>query len=214
MNRRALLQSLDITVVDFAGSARALQTVVGGSADVVSGAFEHTVNMRHKGQRVRAFVLQGRAPQTVLVHHRRRHSAGRGGGDAVSADRRDEQPRPRDHGAEQALANGIVLANKWIQTAGPGDIINNVPESFLLGNRAVYIDAEVARTIKAHRLTQQGAAELLGVDQSKVSRITRGQFCGVSEAKLMELATRLGRDVKIVVGPVRRRAGKIELQFA
>jgi len=62
MNRRALLQSLDITVVDFAGRARALQPVPGGSADVVSGAFEHTVKMRHKGQRVRAFVLQGRAP--------------------------------------------------------------------------------------------------------------------------------------------------------
>ena len=29
----------------------------------------------------------------------------------------------------------------WIQGAGPGDIINNVPESFLLGDRAVYIDA-------------------------------------------------------------------------
>jgi hypothetical protein len=31
--------------------------VVGGGADVVSGAFEHTVNMQHKGQRMRAFAL-------------------------------------------------------------------------------------------------------------------------------------------------------------
>ncbi len=61
---------------------------------------------------------------------------------------------------------------------------------------------------------KQDAAELLGIDQSKVSRITRGQFRGVSEAKLLELVTRLGHDVKIVVGPVRRRAGKIELQVA
>ena len=59
-------EGLDITIVDFAGGARALQAVVGGSADVVSGAFEHTVNMQHKGQRMRAFVLQGRAPQIVL----------------------------------------------------------------------------------------------------------------------------------------------------
>ena len=74
--------------------------------------------------------------------------------------------------------------------------------------------AEIARAIKARHLTQSQAAELLGIDQSKVSRITRGQFRGVSEAKLLELVTRLGHDVKIVVGPVRRRAGKIELQFA
>ena len=40
--------------------------MVGGSADVVSGAFEHTINMQAKGQRLRAFVLQGRAPQIVL----------------------------------------------------------------------------------------------------------------------------------------------------
>jgi hypothetical protein len=33
-------------------------------------------------------------------------------------------------------------------------------------------------------------------------------------AKLLELVTILGHDVKIVVGPVRRRAGTIELQFA
>ena len=31
-----------------------------------SGAFEHTINMQVKGQRLRAFVLQGRAPQIVL----------------------------------------------------------------------------------------------------------------------------------------------------
>ena len=59
-------EGLDMTIVDFAGGARALQAVVGGSADVVSGAFEHTVNMQHKGQHMRAFVLQGRAPQIVL----------------------------------------------------------------------------------------------------------------------------------------------------
>jgi len=80
--------------------------------------------------------------------------------------------------------------------------------------RKSHLAAEIARAIKARRLTQQGAAELLGVDQSKVSRITRGQFRGVSEAKLLELGTKLGHDVKIVVGPVRRRVGKIELQFA
>lgn len=58
------------------------------------------------------------------------------------------------------------------------------------------------------------SAELLGIVQPKVSRITRGQVRGVSEAKLLELVTRLGHDVTIVVGPVRRRPGKIELQFA
>lgn len=80
--------------------------------------------------------------------------------------------------------------------------------------RKSQLAGEIARAIKARRLTQEAAAQLLGVDQSKVSRITRGQFRGVSEAKLLELVARLGHDVKIVVGPVRRRAGRTELEFA
>lgn len=80
--------------------------------------------------------------------------------------------------------------------------------------RKSQLAAEIARAIKARRLTQADAAALLGIDQAKVSRITRGQFRGVSEAKLLELVAKLGHDVKIVVGPVRRRAGKIELHFA
>ena len=80
--------------------------------------------------------------------------------------------------------------------------------------RKFQLAAAIARAIKARHLTQEGAAALLGIDQSKVSRITRGQFRGVSEAKLLELVAKLGRDVRIVIGPVRRRAGKIELRFA
>ena len=55
-------EGLDVSIADFAGGSKALQAVVGGSADVVSGAFEHTIAMQSKGQAYRAFVLQGRAP--------------------------------------------------------------------------------------------------------------------------------------------------------
>ena len=59
-------EGLEVTIADFAGGSQALRAVVGGSADVVSGAFEHTLNMQAKGQKLRAFALQGRAPQIVL----------------------------------------------------------------------------------------------------------------------------------------------------
>ncbi|CAN5568093.1 ABC transporter substrate-binding protein [soil metagenome] len=41
----------------------------------------------------------------------------------------------------QALANAMVRGLKWLQTAGPGDILNTVPESYLLGDRGLYIAA-------------------------------------------------------------------------
>jgi NitT/TauT family transport system substrate-binding protein len=229
-------EGLDVTIVDFAGGARALQAVVGGSADVVSGAFEHTVNMQFKGQAMRAFALQGRAPQIVLgvnpktmpnyktvadlkgkkigvsapgsstnvmvnfilakaglkpsdvsiigVGTSQGAAAAMRAGqiDALSnldpvitllqrsgdlkvisdtrvvaeADRVFGGPMPaaclyapqafidKNPNTVQALTNAIVRADKWIQAAGPGEIINNVPESFLLGDRAVYIDAFLA----------------------------------------------------------------------
>jgi len=229
-------EGLDVTIVDFAGGSRALQAVVGGSADVVSGAFEHTVNMQFKGQAMRAFVLQGRAPQIVLGVNPKTMpdfktvadlkgkkigvtapgsstnvmvnfvlakaglkpgdvsiigvgasngavAAMRSGQiDAISnldpvitllarsgdlkvvtdtrvvaeADRVFGGPMPagclycpqafidKHPNTVQALANAIVRADKWIQAAGPGDIIRTVPEAFLLGDRAVYIDAFLA----------------------------------------------------------------------
>ncbi|WP_394792434.1 ABC transporter substrate-binding protein [Rhodoferax sp.] len=39
----------------------------------------------------------------------------------------------------QALTNAVVHGLKWLQTAGPSDIIKIVPESYFLGDRAVYL---------------------------------------------------------------------------
>ncbi|WP_367850031.1 ABC transporter substrate-binding protein [Rhodoferax sp. WC2427] len=41
----------------------------------------------------------------------------------------------------QALTNAIVHALKWLQTAGPSDIVKVVPESYFLGDRAAYLAA-------------------------------------------------------------------------
>ena len=41
----------------------------------------------------------------------------------------------------QALTNGIVRALKWLQTAGPSDIVRAVPEAYMHGDRAVYLSA-------------------------------------------------------------------------
>ncbi len=229
-------EGLDATIADFSGGSRALQAVVGGSADVVSGAFEHTVNMQFKGQRLRAFVLQGRAPQIVLGVNPKTMpnfktvadlkgkkigvtapgsstnvmvnfilakaglkpsdvsiigvgassgaaAAMRAGQiDALSnldpvisllqrsgdlkvvsdtrvvaeAERVFGGPMPagclyapqsfidKNPNTVQAIANAIVRADKWIQAAGPSEIIKSVPEAYLLGDRAVYIDAFLA----------------------------------------------------------------------
>ena len=55
-------QGLNIEFDDFPGGARALQALIGGSVDVVTGAYEHTVRMQAKAQDVRAVIELGRYP--------------------------------------------------------------------------------------------------------------------------------------------------------
>ena len=80
--------------------------------------------------------------------------------------------------------------------------------------RKSQLAGEIAKLIKAKLLTQDAAAKLLGVDLSKISRITRGQFRVISESKLMELVAKLGHDINIVIGPAKKRAGTVALEFA
>jgi NitT/TauT family transport system substrate-binding protein len=56
-----------VEVVDFKGGSESLKAVIGGSADVVSGYFDHCVNLAAKGQHLQAFVVYDRYPGFALV---------------------------------------------------------------------------------------------------------------------------------------------------
>jgi predicted XRE-type DNA-binding protein len=75
---------------------------------------------------------------------------------------------------------------------------------------------KIAEIIKRKGLTQTEAAALLGMPQPKLSNLLRGQFRGVSERRLMDCLTRLGRDVQIVVkvAPRSRGNGRLSIVFA
>lgn len=224
-------EGLDLEISDFAGGAKALQALMGGSADIVSGAYEHTINMQARNQFIQEFVLMGRAPQismgvstkampnykgtadlkgkrigvsapgssTNMVANLVLSRAGVKSGDvsfvgvgtssgAIAAVRAGQVDAISNtdpimtmleqkgdvkiisdtrtlRGAHdvfggmmpaacfytradfvkahpntcQALANAVVRGLKWLQTAGPSDIIKTVPETYLLGDRALYL---------------------------------------------------------------------------
>jgi NitT/TauT family transport system substrate-binding protein len=60
-------EGLNVTIVDFKGGSQSLQALVGGSADVVTGAYEHTIRMQTKGQDIRALIELGRFPGIALA---------------------------------------------------------------------------------------------------------------------------------------------------
>jgi len=52
--------------------------------------------------------------------------------------------------------------------------------------------ARIGEIIKRRRLTQVEAADVIGMPQPKLSGLLRGQFRGVSEAKMLNCLARLG----------------------
>ena len=226
-------EGLDVEFMDVPSSARAQQVLASGVADVMAGSFESSLYLQSRGQFLRSFVLQGRAPQCALglstkalpgagavvdlrgkkigvptmgsASHLLAHTvltkagitpleityvAVGGGGSALNALRTGQidalshtdpvmtmlesrgevktisdartlngslavfggtmpaaclcapiafvQQTPKTC---QALAYATVHALKWLQTAGPSDIIKTVPESYLLGDRGLYLAA-------------------------------------------------------------------------
>ena len=224
-------EGVDVELSDYSGGIPAQQAVVGGTADVVSGAYEHTINLQSRNQHYRSFVLLGRAPQIAMGFSPRAVPAYRSVADlrgkrigvstpgsstnmvanmvlargglkpsdvsfvgvgmstgALAALRSGQVdamcntepvmtmleqkgevkiisdtrtlkgtqevfggPMPacclyapvefveRYPNTCQAMANAVVHSLKWLQTAGPSDIIKTVPEGYLLGDRALYL---------------------------------------------------------------------------
>ena len=58
---------VNVDIVDFKGGSDSLKALIGGSADVVSGYFDHCVNLAAKGQHLQAFVVYDRFPGLTLV---------------------------------------------------------------------------------------------------------------------------------------------------
>jgi predicted XRE-type DNA-binding protein len=90
--------------------------------------------------------------------------------------------------------------------------LDNAEEMFVKAQLATKIND----IIKRRKLTQVQAAELLGITQPKLSGLLRGQFRGISESKMLECLTRLGRDIEIVVksAPRSRTEGHVKVVFA
>ena len=74
-------EGLEVEIPDFPGGARALQAMVGGSADMVSGAYEHTINMAAKKQPIKAVVLQMKYSAMALAMSKERAAKFKGARD-------------------------------------------------------------------------------------------------------------------------------------
>jgi len=71
---------------------------------------------------------------------------------------------------------------------------------------------QIARAIERKGLTQVQAAKVLGIDQAKVSAVTRGRLRGFSTDRLFRLLNALGQDVEIRVKAKPRSRGQARVR--
>jgi len=74
----------------------------------------------------------------------------------------------------------------------------------------------IYRIIKQRKLSQPKASELLGIPQSSLSKLLRGEIAGFSTDRLLKILNQLGQDVDIKIKPVKaskkkRRIGRIHV---
>jgi NitT/TauT family transport system substrate-binding protein len=60
-------EGLNVAITDTAGGSKALEALLGGSADVVTGFYDHTIQMAAEGKSIQAFVTMVRYPGAVAV---------------------------------------------------------------------------------------------------------------------------------------------------
>lgn len=79
-----------------------------------------------------------------------------------------------------------------------------------------HLAAKIGEIVQRRELTQAQTANILGLTQPKVSALLKGRFRGISEHRLLECLTRLGRDVHIVIKPAPRSRsnGRLTLSVA
>ncbi|AET93386.1 NMT1/THI5 like domain protein [Burkholderia sp. YI23] len=65
---------LDVEIGVFSGGAKALQAMMGGSADIVAGAYSNTITMAAKGQKLVSFVTLASCPGWVFGVTRASHA--------------------------------------------------------------------------------------------------------------------------------------------
>ncbi len=126
---RAGLSAKDVRFVETAGVVAALQAIRSGQVDAMVHMEPVMTMLEQKGD-VRIIgdtrslkgaseIFGGMVPASCLL---------------ASADYVQNHPS-----TVQALTNAVVRALKWLQTAGPSDLIKTVPDTYLLGDRALYL---------------------------------------------------------------------------
>ncbi|MGQ0580211.1 MAG: ABC transporter substrate-binding protein [Betaproteobacteria bacterium] len=177
-------EGLKVEILDFAGGAKSLQAMMGGSADVVSGGFDHVLVMRARGQRLQAFVLQVATPSISLGVATRHAARYRSPKDLKGMKIGVTAPGSSTHAFVNHLLASVDLTSEDVSIIGVGSgpgaaaamqaghldaIVNIEPTITLLENSG-------SIRVMVETVTVQGARAVFGAPLPAGSLYTREAF--------------------------------------
>jgi NitT/TauT family transport system substrate-binding protein len=197
-------EGLQPEIVDFAGGAKSLQAMMGGSADVVCGGFDHVVLMAAKGQRLKAFTLMVATPALSL---------------GIATKVADKYRSPRDLkgmkiGVSAPGSSTHIFVNHLLASAGLGpddvsiigvgtgpgavaamrggqlDAISNIEPTMTL------LQDSGAVKVVVETVSPRGASAVFGTPLPAGSLYTREEFLKANPATAQALANAMIRTLK------------------
>jgi NitT/TauT family transport system substrate-binding protein len=197
-------EGLQVEIVDFAGGAKALQAMMGGGADVVSGGFDHVMVMRARGQNLRGFVLQVATPAISLGVAKERAAQYRSPKDLKGMKIGVSAPGSSTHAFVNHLLASVGLAPDDVSIIGVGtgpaavaamqaghlDAIANIEPAITL--------LEKSGTIKVvvETVSVQGAKAVFGSPLPSGSLYTRDEFIKANPNTVQALTNAMVRALK------------------
>ena len=195
---------LDVEILDFPGGSKALQAMMGGSADVVSGGYDHTIVMQARGQKLSAFVLQGATPAISLVVSKERAATWRGPSDLRGMKIGVTSPGSSTNMFVKALLarGGLTLDDVSIIGVGTGQ---SAVAAMLGGHLDALANIEPVITMlvrggkvveEIETISEQGAKDLYGAALPSGSLYTKHSFIRKNPNTIQALANAMVRAVK------------------
>ena len=194
-------QDLDVEILDFAGGAKALQAMMGGSADVVAGGFDHVLILRAKQQALQAFTLMVATPSLALAVAKAKAAGYRSARDLKGMKVGVTAP-----GSSTNIFVNYLLANAGLpldavsiigvgtgptavaaMKAGQVDAISNVEPTISLLERSGLANVVV------ETMTEQGSRAVFGESLPAGSLYTREAYIQRSPENVQALATAMVR---------------------
>lgn len=197
-------EGLKVEIVDFAGGAKALQAMMGGSADVVCGGFDHVVLMRAKGQKLRAFALQVATPALSLGIATKRAAGYQSPGDLQGMKIGVSAPGSSTHifvnhllasaglsaDAVSIIGVGTGPAAAAAMQAGHLDAIANIEPTMTL------LEESGAIKVVVETVSVKGATAVFGTPLPAGSLYTREEFVKANPGTVQALTNAMVRSLK------------------